>query len=86
MKPTVYSHIGYRTKVISMVCLKQHIYTGALVLHGKKKQSHVLNEPISLALHKVQKWVTFGVKVQELPDTALPEDRQVGTAPDLHTL
>jgi hypothetical protein len=52
----------------------------------EKKQSHVLNEPISLALHKVQKWVTFGVKVQELPDTALPEDRQVGTAPDLHTL
>ena len=37
IKPTVYSHIGYRTKVISMVCLKQHIYTGALVLHGKKK-------------------------------------------------
>jgi len=62
-----------------------HIYRSPCA-SWEKKQSHVLNEPISLALHKVQKWVTFGVKVQELPDTALPEDRQVGTAPDLHTL
>ena len=48
IKPTVYSHIGYRTKVISMVCLKQHIYTGALVLHGKKNNPTCSMNPFHL--------------------------------------